>query len=178
MNRCNRRTPTHSSIQLFWCVALLTPASGAGDFKRSTCLLILSALLKQPGPGSGEREREGQSGGPTPLVLRSVLDTACGTGLEDASCPPFKLRIQPLQLAGTSPGPSCTLHSHIDFFFLEGHEKCGLCGESNWGMEGRRRCWWRNRGSFLKHWLLLDCTSRRDNPVGTAQRPWCPAENC
>lgn len=36
---------------------------------------------------------EGQSGGLSPPVLGSVLDTACGTGLEDASCLLFKLRI-------------------------------------------------------------------------------------
>lgn len=59
----NHRTPTRPSIQLLWCVGptcalrSVTSASGAGDFKRSTCLSISSALLSQPSPGSGEREK-------------------------------------------------------------------------------------------------------------------------
>lgn len=61
--------PTHPSIQLLRlerCVGLLgseESASGARDFKRSTCLLISSAPLRQPSPGSKrarEREREGE----------------------------------------------------------------------------------------------------------------------
>ncbi|KAK1891651.1 Alpha-ketoglutarate-dependent dioxygenase FTO, partial [Dissostichus eleginoides] len=68
---------------MYWSARALrsvTPASGAaGDFKRSTCLSISSALLSQPSLARRERRGEGQSGGLSPLVLRSVLDTACGT---------------------------------------------------------------------------------------------------
>ncbi len=89
-----------SDVLVYWALRSVTSASWAGDFKRSTCLSISSAPLSQPSPGSWERERERErrrdaegKGNLVASVLRSVLDTACGTGLEDASCPPFKLRI-------------------------------------------------------------------------------------
>lgn len=64
----------------------------------------------------------GVKGTPAVSLLRSVLDTAGGTGLEDAaaSCLLFRLCISPLQSAGAPLGPSCTLHSHIDLFFIFG----------------------------------------------------------
>lgn len=67
--------------------------------------------------------REGQSGGLSYLVLRSVLDTACGTGLEDASCPLFKHCAYPLQLAGTPLGHAALCTAIL--ILLDGHEKCG-----------------------------------------------------
>lgn len=135
-----------SDVSVCWAPRSVTSASGAGDFKRSTCLSISSApWANQAAVAEKEREKrrgkarcrgEGQSGSLSHLVLRSVLDTACGTSLEDTSCPPVKPRIQPLQLPCSSPGPSCTLHSHIDF--LEGQEKCGWVVRANEGGRGRR----------------------------------------
>lgn len=126
---------SHPSIQLLWLSDVLlhcalrsvTPASGAEDFKRSTCLSIFSALLSKPSPFSGSREKEkvicrrrGNLEPLSPLVsslsLTLPMGQACRTLLvllvSPASCP--------LQLAGPPHGPSCTLHSYIDF--LEGQE--------------------------------------------------------
>lgn len=86
---------------------------------------------------------EGKSGALSYLVLTSVLDTACGTGLEDASCPLFKLCLYPLQLAAIPLGHAA-LYTAI-LILLKGHEKCGWVAR-----ETRMKREERNHGRFLK----------------------------
>lgn len=57
------------------------------------------------------------------LVLGSVLDTAYGTGLEDALVLPLSTASIPLQLAGTPLGHAALCTAIL--IFLKGHEKCG-----------------------------------------------------
>lgn len=110
-----------SIVSLYCALRSVTAAPGAEDFKHSTCLSIsLPPLGLQAHPAAEKREGElhdeGQSRAPSPLVsglsLTLPMGQACRTLLvllvRAASCP--------LQLAVPPCGPSCTLHSYIDFF--------------------------------------------------------------
>lgn len=179
---------THSSIHpaalndmlVCWALSSITSVSWAGDFKCSTCLSISSAhWASQARAIERERERgrrhdaEGKGNLTASVLWSSGLSLTLPVGLawRTPLVLPSSPASSPLQQACTPPGPNCTLQRHIDF--LEGQEKCGCMVRVNEGGRGK----WRNRGSFLKHWLLLDCSSRCDNPVRTTRWPWCPAEN-
>lgn len=179
---------THSSIHpaaLPWAtcgsaeaLSSVTSVSWAGDFKRSTCLSISSAPLSQPSLGYREREGEDtmqrgraiwrpQSSGPQVCPWHCLWDRPGGRLLSF---------LQALHLAPTASlhSPWAKLHFAQPYWFFGGAGKVWLNGESEWGRGEMEK----KRGSFLKHWLLLDCSSRRDNPVRTTQWPWCPSENC
>lgn len=147
MTRCVHRPPTHLSIScsalsdvlVCWALRTVALVFGAGDFKRSTWLLILlPRRASQAWEKCSERKKasckgEGQSGGLGPLVFRSVLDTAYGTGLEDTSCPHCKPLPAP-------PANWASLWGMLHFaqpYWLFGREgKVWLDGESVRGKEG------------------------------------------
>lgn len=51
-----------SDVLVYWALRSVTSASGAGDFKRSTCLSISSAPLSQPSPGRKRGRGRGSEG--------------------------------------------------------------------------------------------------------------------
>lgn len=139
-----------SDVLVYWGLKSLSPASGAGDFKRSTWILISSASLSQSSPVCREtlweRGQDGKGKGNLEASASGFLVCPWHC-LWDRSRGRLPLLLQMLHPASAVGWPSqwAKLHfARIYWFFLERKWKCGRVVRAKVG--GREK--WKKQGSF------------------------------